>query len=157
MPRFPGGLLVIGDALCSLDPTHGQGMTIAALEALTLRDCLRTGDAQLAQRFFRATARYIGATWAANKPGTASVPAHISLAGGGNDYRLDFQSALNAAAHDVVLTERFLRVSNFIDPPSRLRDPVLLPRIVLGNLRARFTQKRNSTATAPVARAHTAH
>ena len=43
MSRFPSGLVVIGDALCSLDPTYGQGMTIAALEALTLRDCLRRG------------------------------------------------------------------------------------------------------------------
>jgi 2-polyprenyl-6-methoxyphenol hydroxylase-like FAD-dependent oxidoreductase len=51
LSRFPSGLLVIGDALCSLDPTYGQGMTIAALEALTLRDCLRSGDPQLAQRF----------------------------------------------------------------------------------------------------------
>ena len=43
MSKFPSGLVVIGDALCSLDPTYGQGMTIAALEALTLRDCLRRG------------------------------------------------------------------------------------------------------------------
>jgi 2-polyprenyl-6-methoxyphenol hydroxylase-like FAD-dependent oxidoreductase len=152
MSKFPGGLLVIGDALCGLDPTHGQGMTIAALEALTLRDCLRTGDAQLAQRFFRATARYIGATWAANQA-RDRVTSGVHQPRGWRQ-RLQAwisKAALNAAAHDVVLTERFFRVSNFIDPPSKLRDPALLPRIVLGNLRARFTQKRNSTATAPVA------
>jgi 2-polyprenyl-6-methoxyphenol hydroxylase-like FAD-dependent oxidoreductase len=67
MSRFPSGLLVIGDALCSLDPTYGQGMTIAALEALTLRDCPRAGKTGLAQRYFRAASRYIGETWAANQ------------------------------------------------------------------------------------------
>lgn len=150
--EFPSGLLVVGDALCSLDPTYGQGMTIAALEALTLRDCLRAGDAHLAQRFFRATAQYIGQTWAANQArDLATSGAHRPR---GIPQRLQgwmSRAALNACTRDVVLTERFFRVSNFIDPPSRLRDPALLPRIVWGNLRARFTQQRSRTATAPVA------
>ena len=56
------------------------------------------------------------------------------------------RAALNAAARDVVLTERFFRVVNFIDPPSRLRDPALIPRIVWGNLRARFAHKPKRAA-----------
>lgn len=152
LAEFPSGLLVIGDALCSLDPTYGQGMTIAALEALTLRDCLRAGDAHLAQRFFRATAQYIGETWAANRARdrtTSGVhrPRGIRQRVQGWMSR----AALNAATQDVVLTERFFRVSNFIDPPSRLRAPALLPRIVWGNLRARFTRQQRHAATAPVA------
>jgi 2-polyprenyl-6-methoxyphenol hydroxylase-like FAD-dependent oxidoreductase len=152
MSRFPSSLVVIGDALCSLDPTYGQGMTIAALEALTLRDCLRAGDAQLAQRFFRASAQYIGETWAANQARSrVTSPTRDQ-----NSMRERLQgwistAALNAAAHDIVLTERFFRVSNFIDLPSRLQDPALIPRIAWGNLRARFTQKRTRAAAAAVA------
>lgn len=151
MTEFPSGLLVIGDALCSLDPTYGQGMTIAALEALTLRDCLRAGDAQLAQRFFRATAHYIGQTWVANRARDRTTSGVYRP--GGMRQRLQgwmSRAALNASTADVVLTERFFRVSNFIDPPSRLHDPALLPRIIWGNLRARFRMKRSRAATTPV-------
>lgn len=36
MENWPSGLLVLGDAFCSFDPIHGQGMTVAAIEAETV-------------------------------------------------------------------------------------------------------------------------
>jgi len=46
------------------------------------------------------------------------------------------------------VAECFLRVTNFVDPPSRLQDPALIPRIVMGNIRALFARKRNRAASA---------
>ncbi|MEE3066326.1 MAG: FAD-dependent oxidoreductase [Actinomycetota bacterium] len=155
MSRFPSGLVVLGDALCAPDPTYGQGMTIAALQALTLRDCLLAGDAALAHRYFGATARYIGEMWAANRARSrVTSPVRDRSSRRARLQGWVTRAALNAAAHDVVLTERFFRVSHFIDPPSRLHDPALLPRIVWGNLRARVS--RTPSPPEPSSRAGTA-
>lgn len=41
--NWPAGLIVIGDALVCFNPVFGQGVTVAAAEALVLRDALAAG------------------------------------------------------------------------------------------------------------------
>ena len=135
MARFPRGLLVLGDALANFNPLYGQGMTMAAVQALALRDCLRAGSSRLGKRFFRSAAAGIGPVWAMNAvsdeapyPGRPANPRQ----------QLDGWTAqviLCAAAGDVAVYERLLRVRNLVDPPGQLRDPVLTARILLANLR----------------------
>jgi 2-polyprenyl-6-methoxyphenol hydroxylase-like FAD-dependent oxidoreductase len=137
MPRFPAGLLVLGDAICHVNPLYGQGMTMAAVQALQLRDCLRHGDADLAQRFFASAAGHIGPVWAVNKANDSAAAAgsvtersssRLPIRGWIGD------AVLNASARDIRVAERFLRVRNLIDPPDRLRDPALLVRVLVANL-----------------------
>ena len=55
--RWPGRLMVMGDAVCAFNPVYGQGMTAAALSALALDRCLRRegfdGHSELCRRFQR--------------------------------------------------------------------------------------------------------
>jgi 2-polyprenyl-6-methoxyphenol hydroxylase-like FAD-dependent oxidoreductase len=38
---WPAGLLAVGDAYCALNPVYGQGITVAACQALLIRDALK--------------------------------------------------------------------------------------------------------------------
>jgi flavin-dependent dehydrogenase len=55
MRRFPRNFLSIGDAVGSVNPIYGQGMTKAAIHAMHLRDLLREGPspAKVAERMRR--------------------------------------------------------------------------------------------------------
>jgi 2-polyprenyl-6-methoxyphenol hydroxylase-like FAD-dependent oxidoreductase len=65
MRRFPAGILPIGDAICSLDPAFGQGMTVAALEAEILSRCLLPGsrDEAWGRAYLRAVDTCLDVPW----------------------------------------------------------------------------------------------
>ncbi|GHE78606.1 hydroxylase [Amycolatopsis deserti] len=128
--RFPEGLLVFGDAICSFNPIYGQGMSVAALEALALRDCLRRGERNLARRFFRAAAEPIGVAWRLSVGSDLTLPQvqaprplPVRLV---NRY---VERVLTAAERDPVVAAQFMRVSAFLDPPSALMRPSILARV----------------------------
>jgi flavin-dependent dehydrogenase len=45
LSRLPEGFLALGDSVCAFNPLYGQGMSVAAISALTLDDALRRGAA----------------------------------------------------------------------------------------------------------------
>ena len=153
MRRFPAGLLVFGDAICSFNPIYGQGMTVAALEALALQRCLRRGENGLARRHFQATAKAVGVAWQMATGADLSLPEvegprplPVRIA---NKY---VDRVLAAAESDIVVAEQFARVIGFLDPPTTLFHPALIARVALTNLRRR--QSNHATAESAVTRSH---
>lgn len=51
MKNWPAGLLVLGDALCHVDPIFGQGITMAAIETEVLEDCIKEQQKNPIQNF----------------------------------------------------------------------------------------------------------
>jgi 2-polyprenyl-6-methoxyphenol hydroxylase-like FAD-dependent oxidoreductase len=136
MDRFPDGYLVTGDAVCGFNPVYGQGMSVAALEALALRECLRAGPAGLATRFFAKAARIIDIPWGIAVGADLRFPwiqgartARVRLV---NAYLARFHVA---AERDPVLGRAFLRVVNLMDRPEGLLRPAIAARVLGGSLR----------------------
>ncbi|HEV2886064.1 MAG TPA: hypothetical protein VGX49_04070, partial [Jatrophihabitans sp.] len=132
--RFPAGYLVMADALCSFNPIYGQGMTVAALQALLLRRLLAEGTDHLARRFFRGAARVIDGPWSIAVGTDLRFPEVI----GRRSPKVRFVNAYVhrlhvAAVADPVLGAAFLRVLNLVDPPTRLLTPGIVLRVLRGS------------------------
>jgi 2-polyprenyl-6-methoxyphenol hydroxylase-like FAD-dependent oxidoreductase len=131
LARTPGGLIVMGDALCNFNPLYGQGMSVAAIEALILRHCLRQGDRDLPRRFFRASAKEIRVPWQAAVGSDLALP-QIE---GKRPLSIRIMNAyldrvLAAAESDPAVVQQFLRLMNLVDPPSHLLRPSTMLRVL---------------------------
>nr|WP_238812935.1 monooxygenase [Paraburkholderia sp. SG-MS1] len=136
LARFPENYLVFGDAICSFNPVYGQGMTVAAEEALALQRCLQPGSNDLARRFFRAAAKIVDIPWDIAVGNDLRHP----LVEGARPLMLRFINwyigKLHlAATRDSTLATSFLKVVNLMMPPSSLLSPAVAMRVWQGNRR----------------------
>ncbi|HWU11086.1 MAG TPA: FAD-dependent monooxygenase [Streptomyces sp.] len=144
LDRFPEGLVVIGDAICSFNPAYAQGMTSAALQTLVLRKHTRGGRRPEPRAYFLDIAREIRAPWefaATADLGYAGVSgrrtARIRMA---NRY---VALAQRAAVHDSAVTEALMRIAGLVASPESL----MRPRILLRVLRSARRSQRAPAAT----------
>jgi 2-polyprenyl-6-methoxyphenol hydroxylase-like FAD-dependent oxidoreductase len=138
LTRFPQGLLVTGDALCSLNPIYAQNMTVAAMQAAALRRCLASGRHDLSRRYFRAAARAVAAPWrmaaGADPSRSPANPAERLQAALMN-------RIMTSATRDRVVAARLVRVLALLDPPTALVRPSVLWRALAKGAPARADRK----------------
>ena len=133
--RFPDGLVVMGDAVCSFNPIYGQGMSVAALEALTLRRHLERGAEPQSRRFFGDLARVVDVPWDIAVGGDLAVPG----VQGRRTLKVRLVNAYiarlhGAAEHDASLASVFVRVAGLVAPPQSLLRPNVAVRVLWGSL-----------------------
>jgi len=135
LDRFPLGYLVMGDAMSSFNPIYGQGMTVAALEAVELASALAAGKADLARRFFPRAAKVIDTPWSMaacsdlrmpEVTGPRTFPVKVL-----NQYLAKLH---RAAHHDPAVAMAFHKVGNLLAPPPSVLDPRIAWRVLRGNL-----------------------
>jgi 2-polyprenyl-6-methoxyphenol hydroxylase-like FAD-dependent oxidoreductase len=143
MARFPEGLAILGDALCSFNPTYGQGMTAAALDVTVLETCLRRHAARrapgldgLADRYRRKVAGAVATPWLLatvedfRYPQTEGVRPPVTPL---LHWYLDRLYA--ATEHDPRLVTRFLRVMHMHSSPATLFAPPTVFRVLTARWR----------------------
>lgn len=133
LETFPDGLLPIGDSICQFNPVYGQGMSVAAQEAVRLRELLDAGaDGEpggLARQFFAGVPAIVGPAWAASIPDLAfpqtrgERPADLAE-------RLLFSAALfQLAVREPEAHRMMAEVNSLIRSPADLQTPEMMQRI----------------------------
>jgi 2-polyprenyl-6-methoxyphenol hydroxylase-like FAD-dependent oxidoreductase len=133
VPDWPRGLLALGDAVVSLNPVHGHGMTLAALNCADLRHLLQDHDlAGEPLLFQRAVAR------AAQVPWTAVTTADLGWSTRKISLRTRLRQWYAQRLAEAVPGNRrvyraYVRVTQMADHPAALFTPAVLWRVLSGS------------------------
>jgi 2-polyprenyl-6-methoxyphenol hydroxylase-like FAD-dependent oxidoreductase len=144
--ELPDNLVVLGDSLCSLNPIYGQGMTVAALEALALARLLSNRRLPPSRAIMRNLGTIVDAPWQlASAVDRSFLPSEEPAAFRDRLAAAYIDRVQAAAEHDAVAGRAFLRVSGLVEPPRALLRPGLVWRAL-----------HRSRAATPTASARTA-
>ncbi|MFD5827577.1 FAD-dependent oxidoreductase [Lentzea sp. NPDC060358] len=124
VPGWPGGLVAIGDAVCAFNPVYGQGITVAAMQALLFRRH-RDFGARGCRAFQREVAKVSRGAWAMS---SASDRSWSEARRGGllGWYLRKWQAGI---VRDPDLFRRFVRVVHMVDSPATLFSPAVFRRL----------------------------
>jgi 2-polyprenyl-6-methoxyphenol hydroxylase-like FAD-dependent oxidoreductase len=129
--HHPDGLLTVGDSLCSLNPIYGAGITIAAEQALALRDCLRRGPVRdLPRSFYRSAARVTSRAWlmTSNADHAVNPGTHTRATAYFTRY---LRRIAAAASQDPVVATALVRTMGQVAHPLELARPTVVARTLL--------------------------
>jgi 2-polyprenyl-6-methoxyphenol hydroxylase-like FAD-dependent oxidoreductase len=130
LSMVPRGLIALGDAVSSFNPVYGQGMSVAALQAVALRQTLASSDNRLSRRYFNASGKIVDTAW------DLAIGSDLSLPEVAGDRpiltRLSnawAERILKAAEHDPYIAEVFGSVTDLLAPPTVMMRPRFVWRV----------------------------
>ena len=125
----------MGAAVASFNSIYGQGMSVPAIEALTLGRHLKRGVAPQPRRLFRDLARVVNVPWGHRRwrrPGLPRVQGYRTLSVRPVNAYLGRLHV--AAAHDARLASAFVWVAGLVASPESLRCPGIVLRVLRGSM-----------------------
>jgi flavin-dependent dehydrogenase len=136
MPRWPERCVVIGDGACAFNPIYGQGMSVAAKTAASLRLALEDSDrAGFARRMQRSVSTAATAAWMIATGADVRYPTTEGRQPGAADrvIRGYLDRVIEVSMQDAVVNDAFRRVVNLIDAPGALFRPAVAWRTLTGS------------------------
>lgn len=142
--RWPEGLVVVGDSVCSLNPRYGQGMTVGLLGVQLLLETLEAHWSRygrldgFAGLFTRAMDKRVTVPWGValmeDKLWAAKFENRpLGLLGRATMHGT--RRALQTALSDMDTYMRFMRVSHLLESPLHMATPATVAKMVFPSLR----------------------
>ncbi|MFQ5911938.1 MAG: FAD-dependent oxidoreductase [Nitrospinota bacterium] len=140
LTRFPGGFLVMGDAIASFNPVYAQGMSSAAMQAAALDELLagRGSLDGLWEAFFKRAAKVVDLPWQLAAGQDFRFPETRGNKTPGTDLMNAYFAKVARATHrDPVVYGAFLRVTNLMARRTSLFKLHILWRVLRGGIERR--------------------
>ena len=129
----PQNFVVIGDAFCAFNPVYGQGMTVAAMGAMALDECLRQRKTDnLATQFHKRLAKITEAPW---MMATSQDYRYRETEGGALTLKTKFMhrymdQVLKLATFDTSVRYVLLQAFGMLVPPTKLFQRRILSKVI---------------------------
>lgn len=143
LTRRPENFVVLGDAVCSFNPFYGQGMTVAAMEALELHAMLKGRDVRKLSGFAASFQKRLAGTlknaWTLatgedlRYPGTEGDRPNAAV----RAMQKYVDALLQAISADETISKTFMQVQNMLKPPTALFHPAIVWRVLRYHLTGR--------------------
>jgi 2-polyprenyl-6-methoxyphenol hydroxylase-like FAD-dependent oxidoreductase len=140
MTTFPAGLIPLGDSVCRLNPVYGHGMTVAAKEAVVLRDVLAAHASNdnppedVGRDYLACIESVIDDPWTMSSVPDLVYPDTRGQRPENLQQMLEYQFALcNAATRDPVLHKLYTEVRSLMKPASAVNSPEVMEKVKMLN------------------------
>lgn len=140
LSKYPDNLAIVGHAVCAFNPIYGQGMTVAAMDAQILDECLQKqrdrypeGDLTgFGRQFQKKLAKLHEISWMfaisqdSRYPGSQGAKLNL-----GTRLVIEYMElVLKALVDDAKVCQAFLEVVHMIRPPAILFHPRIAVRAI---------------------------
>ncbi len=132
--QLPDQYICLGDSLCHLNPSYGQGITSAALQAEALAKALAGGRYSLPRRYYQLAVRAASLPFDLSWSSDLDLPSVIAPSNPTPPpIRAYLRRAMRVACHDPAVALAMRRIIGHMDPPTALLRPSIAVRVLFGS------------------------